>query len=43
MHPDDRGPALRAAAGAMAGKAVNDLRIRCVRKDGGIVVVLRVE
>ncbi len=39
VHPDDRGAALRAAAGAMAGRPVNDLRIRCVRKDGQVVVV----
>lgn len=39
VHPDDRGLALRTAATAMAGQAVNDLRLRCVRKDGQVRVV----
>lgn len=39
VHPDDRGQTLRAAAAAMAGQPVHDLRNRCVRRDGGEVVV----
>ncbi len=39
VHPDDRGLALRTAAAAMAGQAINDLRLRCVRKDGQVRVV----
>ena len=38
VHPDDRGRALRVAAEVTSGKPVSDLRIRCVNREGQVLV-----